>query len=65
VLVDHGEYDGLMLPEIADRVRIIRAHEGAVSCNVGRKDGCQPAGNLRLFRPFRHFPVARERAWGQ
>jgi hypothetical protein len=60
VLFDHGEYDGLMLLEIANCIGFIRAHQGAVSSDVGRKNCRQPAGNLGLFRPFRHFPVSRE-----
>src|SRR5262249_6849128 len=46
---------GLMLLETANRIGFIRAHEGAVSCDVGRKNCRQPAGNLGLFWPFRHL----------
>src|SRR5262245_17802795 len=55
VLLDHREYDSLMLLETANRIGFIRAHEGAVSCDVGRKNCRQPAGNLGLFWPFRHL----------
>src|SRR5262245_42647265 len=59
VLFDHGENDGLMLLETANRVPFIRAHECAVTSDVGRKNCCQSAGNLGLLWSFRHFPVAR------
>jgi hypothetical protein len=57
---DHWEYDGLVLLETANRVGFIRAHEGAVSSDVGRKNCRQPAGNLDLIWSFRHFRYLAE-----
>src|SRR4029450_5094079 len=42
VLLDHGEYDGLMPLETANCIGLIRAHEGAVSGDVGRENCRQP-----------------------
>jgi len=53
-LCDHGEYDGPMHLEVANRTGFIRTQEGAVTSDVGRKNCCQPAENLGLFRPFGH-----------
>src|SRR5262245_1345100 len=59
VLFDHGEHDGLMLLEITNRAGVIRAHEGAVSSNVGSKNCHQPTCNFGLLWSFRHLPVSR------
>src|SRR5215510_14417112 len=64
MLLDHGENDGLMLLETANRAGFICTHEGAVSSDVGRKYCRQPARNLGLAWPFGHLPVARANTRG-
>jgi hypothetical protein len=40
VLCNHGEYDGLMRLEVANRAGFIGTHEGAVASDVRRKNRC-------------------------
>src|SRR5262249_17991259 len=42
VLCDHGEYDGLMRLEVANRAGFVRTHEGAVTSDICRKNCCEP-----------------------
>src|SRR5215472_13480432 len=40
--------------EVANRARLIRPHEGAVTRDIGRKNRCQPTESFGLFRSFCH-----------
>src|SRR5262245_4246166 len=64
ILADQGQQDPLMRLEVANRARLICAHEGAVPCDVGGKNCSQPAGRPWIFANFRHLLVYRRSAGG-
>ena len=55
----HGEYDGLIRLQVANRAGLIRTHGGAVTNDSGRRNGCQPADkpwSSPAVRPRKPYP---------
>jgi len=49
VLTDHGQYNALVRLKISNGPFLVRAHEGAVTGDIGSEDRREPSGNL-IFR---------------
>src|SRR5262245_4167335 len=49
-----------MILQVANSTRLVSTHQGAIASNVSGYNCRQPAGNLGLVGPFRHFPYHAE-----